>query len=190
MKIYFYSNQYLNNSDAKNIMLYFKKAGADVLNNLSQSGEGNINGGSLDKVDAFVFQGEKLDTKASYLIALVLAQNKEVLCLLPRGAKPDASLKDLEADSKLAKKIHIELYEKEDLKDKVLSFLKIIDNGSIRNLFNIKYTLRISGKIADYLNWKADKENVRKADWIRDQIQNIVQEDEEYQEFLKNKFNG
>ena len=190
MKIYFYSNQYLNNQDAKETMLYFKKAGADVLNNLSPSGEGSVDRGSLDRVDAFVFQGEKLDTKASYLIALVLAQNKEVLCLLPRGAKLDSSLKDLETDSKLAKKIHIELYEKTSLKEKVLDFLKVIDNGSIRNLFNIKYTLRISGKIADYLNWKADKQNIKKADWIRDQIQRIVQEDEEYQEFLKNKFNG
>lgn len=190
MKIYFYSNQYLNNPDAKDIMLYFKRAGADVSNNLSPSGEGSVAGGSLDRVDAFVFQGEKLDTKASYLIALVLAQNKEVLCLLPRGAKLDASLKDLEADSKLAKKIHIELYDKVNLKEKVLSFLKIIDNGTIRNLFNIKYTLRISGKIADYLNWKSDKENIKKADWIRDQIQRVVQEDEEYQKFLKKKFNS
>ncbi|MFA6307934.1 MAG: hypothetical protein WCS88_04175 [Patescibacteria group bacterium] len=190
MKIYFYSNQYLNNPDAKDAMLCFKKAGADVLNNLSPNVDGGVAGGSLDRVDAFVFQGDKLDTKASYLIALVLAQNKEVLCLLPKGAKLDTSLKDLEADSKLAKKIHIELYSKDDLKEKILSFLKIIDNGSIRNLFNIKYTLRISGKIADYLNWKANKENIKKADWIRDQIQCIVQDDKEYQEFLNNKFNG
>ena len=143
----------------------------------------------MDKVDAFVFQGDKLDTKASYLIALVLAQNKEVLCLVPDGDKLDSSWQDLEADSKLAKKIHIELYDETSLKEKVLSFLKIIDNDSIRNLFNIKYTLRISGKIADYLNWKADQKNVKKADWIRDRIQQIIKEDEVYQEFLKNKFN-
>lgn len=187
MKIYFYSNQYLNNQNAKDIVLYLKKAGAEVLSNLQPAGSGNP---SLDKVDAFVFQGEKLDTKASYLIALVLAQNKEVLCLLPQGAKLDPSLKDLEADSKLAQKIHIELYEEFNLKEKVLAFLQIIDNDSIRNLFNIKYTLRISGKIADYLNWKADNKNVKKADWIRDQIQEIMQDDVAYQEFLKKKFNN
>lgn len=187
MKIYFYSNQYLNNQNAKDIVLYLKKAGAEVLSNLQPSGSGNP---SLDKVDAFVFQGDKLDTKASYLIALVLAQNKEVLCLLPQGAKLDASLKDLEADSKLAQKIHIELYDELNLKEKVLAFLQIIDNDSIRNLFNIKYTLRISGKIADYLNWKADNKNVKKADWIRDQIQEIMQDDLAYQEFLKKKFNN
>ena len=68
--------------------------------------------------------------------------------------------------------------------------MNIIDNDSIRNLFNIKYTLRISGKIADYLNWKADNKNVKKADWIRDQIQQIMQDDAAYQEFLKNKFNN
>lgn len=190
MKIYFYSNQYLNNQDAKDIVIYFKKAGIDVTSNLSSTGEGNLDGGSLDKVDAFVFQGDKLDTKASYLMALVLAQNKEVLCLLPQGTKLDASLKDLEADSKLAKKIHIELYKEDNLKQKVLDFLRIIDNDSIRNLFNIKYTLRISSKIADYLNWKADQENIKKADWIRDQIQNIMQDDDAYQEFSKNKFNS
>ena len=190
MKIYFYSNQYLNNQDAKDINLYLKKAGVDVVSNLSASGNGGTGDKSLDKVDAFVFQGDKLYTKASYLIALILAQNKEVLCLLPVGSKTDASLKDLETDSKLAKKIHIETYDKNILKGKVLEFLKIIDNDSIRNLFNIKYTLRISSKIADYLNWKADQENIKKADWIRDQIQNIMQDDDAYQEFSKNKFNS
>lgn len=190
MKIYFYSNQYLNNQDAKDIMVYLKKAGADIVSNLSPTGERSAGDRSLDKVDAFVFQGDRLDTKASYLIALVLAQNKEVLCLFPQGAKLDTSLKDLEADSKLAKKIHIELYKEDSLKEKILDFLKIIDNDSIRNLFNIKYTLRISGKIADYLNWKADQENIKKADWIRDQIQQTIKEDEVYQEFLKNKFNS
>lgn len=188
MKIYFYSNQYLNNQKAKDIVLYLKKAGVEVLSNLGSSASGGLDGRFLDKVDAFVFQGESLDTKASYLIALVLAQNKEVLCLLPQGAKLDPSLKDLESDSKLAQKIHIELYNEANLKEKVLTFLKIIDNGSIRNLFNIKYTLRISGKIADYLNWKADNKNVNKADWIRDQIQQIMQDDIAYQEFLKKKF--
>ncbi len=190
MKIYFYTNQYLNNKDAKDVILYLKKAGADVMSNLNPKNGGSVDGGSLDKVDAFVFQGDKLDTKASYLIALVLAQNKEVLCLLPRGSKMDTSLKDLESDSKLAQKIHIELYDETSLKEKVLSFLKIIDNDSIRNLFNIKYTLRISGKISDYLNWKADKKNIKKADWIRDNIQQFMEEDETYQEFLKNKFNN
>jgi len=190
MKIYFYSNQYLNNQDAKDINLYLKKAGVDVISNLSASGNGGTEEGSLDKVDAFIFQGDKLDTKASYLIALVLAQRKEVLCLLPQGAKLDASLKDLEADSKLAKKIHIEIYNKNILKEKVLDFLKIIDNDSIRSLFNIKYTLRISSKIADYLNWKSKQKNIKKADWIRNEIQQLMEDDKKYQEFLKNKFNS
>jgi hypothetical protein len=190
MKIYFYTNKYLDNQDAKDVSIYLKKAGVDVIGNLNPSSDNSAEGGSLDKVDAFVFQGDRLDTKASYLLALVLAQNKEVLCLLPRGAKLDPSLKGLESDSKLAKKIHIELYNKTNLKEKTLSFLKLIDNGSLRDLFNIKYTLRISGKISEYLNWRAKKDNVKKADWIRDKIQNIMQEDEEYQDFFKNKFNS
>src|SRR3989339_2183099 len=101
MKIYFYSNQYLNNRDARDIITHFKKNGVEVSSNLESTKATGTEGMSLDKVDAFVFQGESLDTKASYLIALVLAQNKEVLCLLPQGAKLDPSLKDLEADSKL-----------------------------------------------------------------------------------------
>src|SRR3989339_103253 len=188
MKIYFYSNQFLNNKDARDIITHFKKIGVEVSSNLDSTKATGTEGMSLDKVDALVFQGEKLDTKASYLIALVLAQNKEVLCLLPHGAKPDSSLQDLGTDSKLAKKIHIELYDQENLKEKVLAFLKIIDSGDIRNLFSIKYTLRLSGKIADYLNWKADRQNIKKADWLRDQIQQIMQEDEQYSEFIKNKF--
>lgn len=188
MKIYFYTNNYTEDNDAKVIKTYLKKSGVEVFSN-TDNFSGDLEKPPLEKVEAFIFQGKKLDTRASYLTALVLAQNKEVLCLLPEGTKSEESLDDLRADSKLAKKINIEFYDDGNLKDKLLNFLKAIDNNSIRNLFNIKYTLRISSKIAEYLNWKAKDKGAKKADWLRDQIQNIMDEDQEYQKFIKDKFN-
>lgn len=187
MKVYFYTNNNVEDSDAKIVKEYLKKSGVEVFSNIDNF-SGDLEKPPLEKVEAFIFQGKKLDTKASYLIALVLAQNKEVLCLLPEGSKSEESLDDLKADSKLAKKISIEFYESDNLKAKILNFLKVIDNDSIRNLFNIKYTLRISSKIAEYLNWKTKDKGTKKADWLRDKIQNIMDEDDQYQDFLKDKF--
>ncbi|MBU1202962.1 hypothetical protein KKH39_02900 [Patescibacteria group bacterium] len=183
MKIYFYTNQELNNTDAKEIINHLRRADIEVISSLSSSSDTQ-----LERVDAFVFQGQKFDTKAGYLTALALAQSKEVLCLLPSGSKIDSSLASLRDNRNLAKHLLVEFYTDSDLSDKLEKFLTKLDKKTIRDLFNIKYTLRVSGKINDYLNWKAREKSVKKADWIRDNIQDLMKNDEKYQDFLKNKF--
>ena len=190
MRLYFYTNEIINNQEAKAIMGYLKRAEINIFSNLSLKAEakGFSQDQPLDKMDALIFQGKKLDAKSSYLVALVLSQGKEVLCLIPQGTKLDDAWQILKSDSNLSAKLHLEFYSQDNLEDKVFDFLKSLDSGSIKDLFNIKYTLRVSGKLADYLNWKAKKLNTKKADWLRDQIQAMMADDADYQKFLKNKF--
>lgn len=183
MRIYFYTNQETNNPEAKEIVSYLRRAEIEVISSLTV-----LSDKPLERVDVFVFQGEKLDAKASYLIALALAQNKKVLCLLPMPSKPDESLQMLIQNKNLAKNLSVESYASDNLREKLAKFLSSINKSTVRDLFDIKYTLRVSSRINDYLNWKARQEKIKKADWIRDKIQNIITDDEAYQDFLKNKF--
>ena len=183
MKIYFYNNK---EEQAKKVNTYLKQVGVEVMTDTAgQKAEGDI---ALNKADALLVLVNSLDAQAGYLIALALSQNKDVLCLLPEGKSLDATLKNLQKDNNFAKKLNIEFYQEDNLIEKISSFLQSFAKDDIKELFNIKYTLRVSNKINDYLNWKSKQKGVRKADWLRDKIKDIIEEDKEYQEFIKNKF--
>ena len=188
MRIYFYTNQ--ASGQVKEMFSYLRRVGMIVVSNLSSQVQQKSTSQELplDKVDTLIVEGAKLDTKSAYLIATGLSQNKNVLCLLPQGSKIDATLKNLQADSNFGKRLKIEFYTDKNWQDILSTFLQSLDKKSVRELFNIKYTLRISSKISDFLNWKARQVGVRKADWLRDQIQAIIKQDADYQKFLKTRF--
>jgi len=182
MKVYFYSNNPAEAKENKEIIRYLKRAGVTVGSNLSGQTE------MKNKLDALIVQGKKLDAKASYLMALTLSQGKDVLCLLPKGVKADEALSGLQSDDNFGQKLHLKFYQPDGLLDQVISFIKSLDQDSLRDLANIKYTLRLSSKISDYLNWKAKIKKMRKADWLRQQINQIMDNDTQYKKFLEDKF--
>ena len=55
-------------------------------------------------------------------------------------------------------------------------------------MFNIKYTLRISRRISDYLNWKSKKVDMPKADWLRNKIKDVIERDDDYQQYLQDRY--
>ena len=105
-----------------------------------------------------------------------------------QGTEIDEAFGSLQKDNHLSKKLHIVFYGASNLQEKILDFIRSLDQGSLRDLFNIKYTLRVSGKINDYLNWKAKKVDTRKADWLRDRIQDIMKSDSDYQKYLQDRY--
>lgn len=187
MKIYFYTNQEVDNQAAKEIFFCLKRAGIEIITNNSKNK--NIdNDFILPKVEAMIFQGKTLDAKSSYLLAFSLAQNKKVLCLLPEGASVDSNWANLQSMETMSDKISLEFYDNKNIKEKVYGFLKKLDASSAKELFNIKYTLRISQKISQYLNFKARESSTPKADWLRDQLVKMMEEDKNYNDFEDNKF--
>ncbi|MBT7228448.1 hypothetical protein HN859_02960, partial [Candidatus Parcubacteria bacterium] len=91
-------------------------------------------------------------------------------------------------DKNFNKRLKIEFYQNTDLKQKIFDFLKTLDKGDIRDLFNIKYTLRISRRISDYLNWKSKKVDMPKADWLRNKIKDVIERDDDYQQYLQDRY--
>jgi predicted DNA-binding protein len=88
----------------------------------------------------------------------------------------------------MSEKINIEFYDSKNLKEKVYNFLKKIDASATKELFNIKYTLRVSQKISQYLNFKSRESSTPKADWLRDQIAKMMEQDSKYKDFEDSKF--
>ncbi|MBT4849556.1 hypothetical protein HON36_01750 [Candidatus Parcubacteria bacterium] len=186
MKIYFYSSD--KTIDSKHVERYLKQVGIEIVDD----SKGGINQDAsvkpFGKMEALIFQGKNLDARAGYLIALALSQNKEVFCLLPNGNKIDGTLQSLKDDKNFNKRLKIEFYQNTDLKQKIFDFLKTLDKGDIRDLFNIKYTLRISRRISDYLNWKSKKVDMPKADWLRNKIKDVIERDDDYQQYLQDRY--
>lgn len=187
MKIYFHREASASIMDAKNITKYLKQAGVDLLSDQSAKAKQNnvVAVQPLEKVNALIVQAKKLDAQSGYLIALALTQNKHVLCLLPQNTRLDASMDELKNNSKY---LSIQFYDEKNLPDKIFDFLKFFDKSSFNDVVNIKYTLRLSSRISDYLDWKSKTENMPKADWLRDKIKDMMKLDKEYNDFLKNKF--
>ena len=187
MNIYFYSSRGLVSRQAREVVFFLKKAGMTVVGD-DFKGKPATEDGLLPKAEAMIFMGQSLDERASYLLAFHLAQNKKVLCLLPSGSPLDAGLSGLKDSDSLSQRLSLEFYTAKNVLEKVSDFLKKLDQRSAKELFNIKFTLRLSGKILDYIGWRAAKEKMPKADWLRLEVRKMLEQDEKYQEFLKKKF--
>lgn len=190
MKIYLYTTSEEKKEENKKIASYLRRANLDVLSNLDnpkkiqdfQTGE------SLPKIDLLIIHGDKLDNKSGYLTALTLAQNKQVLYLLPQSTKIDEVTNTLQKNHNFKKRLEIKFYQGQELLDRLGEFLEAQEAGQRPDLFNIKYTLRVSKKINDYLNWKGQALAMPKADWLRAEIEKMMAQDKGYQDFLKNKY--
>ena len=185
MTIYFYSNE-KNQTIGKEMIQHLKRSGAMVISNLltSQS-TGDL---SLEEVDALIILGDELDANGSYFVAWALSQNKHILFLLSKQPSANQTLQTLKKNKNFSDKVNIVIYQPDDLQQILLDFLQKLDQDSGRDAVNIKYTLRISPKISDFLTWKAKHDEIRKADWLRKLITEMMQNDQAYQQFLNKKY--
>jgi predicted DNA-binding protein len=189
MHIYFYSNASDNDQNSQQILQYLRRVGATVISETSTKKVATEAGAlPMDKVDALLIYGQKLDAQAGYWLAWAVSKNKDVLCLLPEGTKLDAALEHLLTDSVASKKLHLERYQAKDVLDKVANFLESFGQENLSELYNIKYTLRLSRKINEYLDWKSAATSIDKATWLRENIQGLMEGDKDWQSYLSTKF--
>jgi predicted DNA-binding protein len=189
MHIYFYSNASDNDQNSQQILQYLRRVGTTVISETSTKKIATEAGAlPMDKVDALLIYGQKLDAQAGYWLAWAVSKNKDVLCLLPEGSKIDAALEHLMTDSVASKKLHLERYQTKDVLEKVANFLETFGQENLSELYNIKYTLRLSRKINEYLDWKSANTQIDKATWLRENIQNLMDSDKDWQSYLSTKF--
>lgn len=189
MHIYFYNNSSDTDQNSQQILQYLRRVGATVISETStKKASSDATSLPMDKVDALVIYGQRLDAQGGYWLAWAVSKNKDILCLLPTGAKIDQALEHLLVDKTVAKKLRLERYQSKDALEKVASFLESLGQENLAELYNIKYTLRLSRKINEYLDWKSVSTKIDKATLLRQQIQGLMDNDKEWQSYLATKF--
>lgn len=189
MHIYFYSSASENDQNSQQILQYLRRVGSTVLSeNSSKKIDSDAAALSMEKVDALIIYGQKLDAQAGYWLAWAVSKGREVLCLLPDGSKLDAALEHLLTDKNASQRIHLERYQAKNILEKVANFLETFGQENLSELYNIKYTLRLSRKINEYLDWKSASTQIDKATWLRENIQSLMDADKDWQAYLATKF--
>ncbi|MBT4349503.1 hypothetical protein HOD19_01835 [bacterium] len=183
MVVYFYSQN--QDEIGKHIFQHLRKAQVDVFSNLSTTKPADT---SLNTADALLIHSTTLDEESSYFVALAMSENKPVLFLTDSRGIKSKTLKTLKNNKNFSDKMEIKQCDLQSIDDLILNFLQKLDQNSVRDMVNIKYTLRLSPKMSDYLDWKSKQIAIRKADWLRNLINKSIEGDKEYQKFLNTKY--
>ena len=78
-------------------------------------------------------------------------------------------------------------YETKKVSDLVLQFLKSIKGAGFKEIPRIKFTLRITNTIEQYLNYKIHNTKLSKADYLREQIERIMNQDSDWKKSQTNR---
>lgn len=188
MKVYFFSKSEENKPEQKQIhdtiIKFFKDNGVLVVSNLlSRAGSEQL---SFENMDGLVIEGKSSVSEAGYLIAMALAQQKPILCLLPKGVVFPDQLRSLQENKKLRRLFLLHFYSARILQNFLIDFIDIIETGELRReVPTVKFTLRFTPRADRYLTWQNQKKRISKADYLRKLIDERIKNDEEYQNNLR-----
>ncbi len=173
------------------ILSLLKKAEVEVYSNQEQTalseeliGIEQSGGMILDKMEAFIIEGSTPYQEIGYFLAYAISQRKPTLFLCDSSSGAKSILKFLETKS-APKFLEIKAYSDKNLEATIITFLQQIKAGGIKEVPSIKFTLRITPSIERYLHWKTHNTKKSKADFLREDIEEQMKEDEKYQRFLK-----
>ncbi len=153
-------------------------SGAD-LEKINQSGET-----MLSKMDGLVVEGTQPIAESGYLIAFALTHRKPILYIVEKGRTIDPNLVHLKKDKSIGHLLALEHYTESGLDELLVNFIQTIERGG-RELPKIKFTLRVTSRIERYLHWKTHNTKLTKADFLREMIEEMIENDTEYQRYVQ-----
>lgn len=186
MKLYLHFNV----KNPKDLLLYqdllkaLKDIGIAILTNL-ETKKDELDEAGFKSLDALVIDGSAQDAETGYLLAMALANKKPVLYLLRKGNLLDTSIEALTKNAEMKRYLKVAFFASDSLVRKVKGWLQYLDTSVGREIFNLKFTLRLSQRLDRYLTWKADKARKNKADFLRDYLVSFMDSDEDYKNRLQ-----
>ncbi|MFH1171075.1 MAG: hypothetical protein V1778_00870 [bacterium] len=198
MKIYFYTPETRSAQTAENIRLLLdilsrsgvevitkeqpvEQAFPDIYRQVERRGES-----FLDYVDAIVIEGSEADSEVGYLLAYAIAQKMPVMLLLRKGATSRNPLATF--GQRLPKQFTLCYYRPETVEDRVVSFLRQLGDIEYQEVPSIKFTLRITPQIEQYLSWKTHNTKITKADFLRKLIlDDVIANDAAFQQLRRKR---
>lgn len=204
MRIYYYTPETDNPRIQQNyavVLDILKRAGVLVMSNKEEQMVAeftkddlekiNMTGENLlDKMDGLVIEASTADSEIGYLLAYAISQKKPVLYLYEKRIASKGNLLYI-SKKNTPPFVFIKPYQVEsDLQKLVGQFISSIETGERFEMPTIKFTLRITPRMENYLNWKSRRIGKKKADFLRKMIdEEIIKKDTGYQEYIKNKGN-
>jgi hypothetical protein len=183
MRIYYYANvknptQLLIFQETSQLL---RKYGLSIIDNVKSKPDFEMGEqGGIEQIDAVVIDSSGLDAEAGYLLAVAIAHKKPVLYMLPTGSKLDDSVKALTLNKSIKEYLRVEFFLPGNFGAKVKEFLHYLDQDIGKEAHSVKFTLRLTPKIERYLNWKAEQKKSNKADFVRQQLEEMMKHDEDY----------
>jgi len=141
----------------------------------------------IERVDGLILEGTWPVAEAGYLVAIALAHQKPILFLVEKGTSVDKALLSLQKGKSASQFLQIVPYTEGSLQKIILDFIGGIEAGPGREIPNIKFTLRITPRIERYLQWKVQNTKLKKADYLRNVIEELMENDERFKKFLERK---
>ena len=149
------------------------------LEKMNQAGEG-----VMEKMDALIIEGTRPIAESAYLVAIALAHQKPILYFAEKGKTINKNLVHLQKDKNTGKFLGLKYYTENILEKTLLDFLQTIEQGEGREAPTIKFTLRITPRIERFLHWKTHNTKKTKADFLRELIEKLIDEDQDYKKFV------
>lgn len=137
-------------------------------------------------MQAVIVEGSTSDPQSGYLLAYAMAEKKPLLYLYQRGEVAPEVLRYMNL-KEIPKHITIATYRPDTLEAVVSQFLGSVGNVKIREVPRIKFTLRLTSTIDDFLDYKTHNTKLSKADYLRQEIEKLIDLDEKFQQFLKKR---
>ena len=135
----------------------------------------------LDHMHAFIVDGSSPDSQTGYITAYAIFRKKHVLYLLPQKRKADQSLQMLAQNKSSSQFLHIRHWTDGTLPRHINDFLRRLSvSAKDSETPTIKFTLRITPSIDQYLSWRAKRSGAKKADFLRQMIGEEMEKDEYY----------
>lgn len=141
----------------------------------------------LEKMDALIIEGTRPLAESGYMIAIALAHKKPILYLSDKTKQINQNLMHLKKDRGTAKLLKLEYYTDAILEKTILAFLQKAEKGESHQAPNIKFTLRITPRIERYLHWKTHNTKISKADFLRELIEKLIDDDKSYLKYTNKR---
>lgn len=192
MNIYFFASRATSEKNRVRqglIRAALERAGAVVQTNLdhAEAPSGNVEhaGPRLEEMDALVIEGTSGDPEVGYLLAFAISAKKTTLYLMEKGSQAKNPLKYLPAKT-IPAHILVRTYHEPTISQAIGELLDHLQQGEFAEIPSIKFTLRITPLIEQYLHWKTHNTSLSKADFLRQLIiEEVIKKDEEYKKLRR-----
>ncbi len=194
MNLYFYAPQPKSEELTlayRSIAAVLERTGATIWTRESTAGEafgGHSRLSPLERVQAIIIEGSEPDPEVGYLLAYAIAQKKPALLLTLKGHIRQGPLETFGRAHGIPKTLQQAHYLPATAEKSLTTFLERLDAIPYMQIPSIKFTLRITDEIEEFLHWKTHNTKLSKADYLRKAIQeDIMGADEAYKKYRRSR---